>query len=172
MSDAPFPRLLPGRPGTSTEGRAFIATLKEDEKYATRIREAGGEILRERDGALIWGFPTTTTLSDVEALCRSLSNPEPEMVPSAASEGWNFDISAAPTGGERTITGKVGGSRDYERKSHIKEHIFAAGTGGVVTVSYWIPDQGRWNMFTKAVPPMAWRTYVEGAPLPRHPLAG
>jgi hypothetical protein len=70
------------------------------------------------------------------------------------------------------INEKVAGARDYERKAHVKEQIFAAGSCGVVTVSYWIPDQGRWNMFTKAVPPMAWRPYEEGVPLPRHPLAG
>jgi len=174
MSDTPFPRLLPGRPGTSTEGRAFIATLKKDAKNAARIREAGGEILREKDGALIWGFPTATSPSDVEVLCAALSDPEPgaDLVLGPAAEGWNFDISAAPTGGERVITGKVAGTRDYERKAQVKEQIFAAGNGGVVAVSHWIKDQERWNMFTKSVPPMAWRPYEEGAPLPRHPLAG
>lgn len=175
MSDVPFPRLLPGRPGTSTEGRAFIATLKEDARSAIRIREASGEALREKDGALIWGFPPAVTPSEVGALCEALrADPAPggEPVLGPAAEGWSFDLSAAPKGGEKVISGRVAGTRDYERRVHVRERIIAAGNGGVVTVSHWIPDQGRWNMFTKAVPPMAWRPYVEGEPLPRHPLAG
>lgn len=175
MSDAPFPRLLPGRPGTSTEGRAFIATHKADARSAIRVREASGELLREKDGALIWGFPPAVTPSEVEAICDALrAEPAPtdEPVLGPSAEGWDFDINAAPKGGEKVMTGRVAGTRDYERRVHVRERIFAAGTGGVVTVSYWIPDQERWNMFTKAVPPMAWRSYVEGAPLPRHPLAG
>jgi len=166
-----FPRFLPGRVGTTTEGRAFIATLRGDARSAIRIREAGGEVLRERDDTLIWGFLTTTPPSDVEVLCKSLSHPEPENILVPAAEGWNFDISAAPKGGERVISGSIAGSRKYERRVHVKEKVFTAGTGGVVTVSYWIKDHERWNMFTKAVPPMAWRPYEEGAPLPRHPLA-
>lgn len=175
MSDAPFPRLLPGRPGTSTEGRAFIATLKEDARSALRIREASGEALRERDNALIWGFPPSVTLAEVEALCDALrADPAPDGEPvlGPAAEGWSFDLSLAPSGGERVITGKVAGVHEFERRVPVRERVFAAGTGGVVTVSYWIPEQERWCMFTRAVPPMAWRPYVEGAPLPRHPLAG
>lgn len=144
-----LPRLLPGRPGTSIEGRVFIATLKEDSPSAILIREASGETLREKDGTLIWGFPLTTTLIEVEALLAQLCAADPvdgDAAPGPATEGWNFDIDAAPRGGEKTITGKVAGSRDYERKAHTKDRIFAAGTGGVVTVSYWIPDQERWNM--------------------------
>lgn len=172
---AVFPRLLPGRPGTSTEGRVFIATRKEDERSAARIREASGDILREKGGALIWGFPTTVPGTEIEALFADLvdtgpSGAEPELGPSA--EGWNFDIEAAPRGGEKVITGKVAGLRDYERRVHVRERIFAASSCGIVTVSYWIPEHARWCMFTKAVPPMAWRPYVEGEPLPRHPLAG
>lgn len=172
---APFPRLLPGRPGTSTEGRAFIVTLRGDTRSEDRIRNASGEMLRERDNLLIWGFPGGTEEEELEALCTELRQPDPspkETVLGPAADGWDFDISAAPKGKERIISGKVAGTREYERNIHVRERIFAAGNGGVVTVSYWVPEQGRWNMFTKAVPPMAWRPYVEGAPLPRHPLAG
>lgn len=175
MSDAPFPRLLPGRPGTSTEGRVFIATLKEDARSAIRIREASGDILREKEETLIWGFPPAMALIEVEALFAQLCATGPlagDAASGTAAEGWDFDINAAPKGDEKRVAGKVAGTRAYERKVHVRERIFAAGNGGVVTVSYWIPDQERWNMFTKAVPPMAWRPYVEGAPLPRHPLAG
>jgi len=170
---ADFPLLLPGRPGTSTEGRLFIVTRKGNERAAVRLREAGGLPLREKGNALIWGFPTETAASEIGALCENLrqvdaSDPDDPRGP--AAEGWSFDIDAAPRGREKVITGKVAGVHDFERRVHERERIFAAGTGGVVTVSYWIPEQKRWCMFTKAVPPMAWRPYEEGAPLPRHPL--
>lgn len=174
MSSATFPRLLPGRPGTSTEGRVFIATRAEDARSAARIRGASGEMLREKDGILIWGFPAAIAASEVEMLCVELHAeddiPSPELGPSA--EGWNFDIGAAPKGDEKIVTGRASGGQEFERRVHVPQKIFAAGNGGVVTVSYWIPGHERWCMFTKAVPPMAWRPYVEGAPLPRHPLAG
>jgi hypothetical protein len=178
MSDVPaitadFPRLLPGRPGTSTEGRLFIGTRKGDERAAVRLREAGGLPLREKGEALIWGFPPETVPSELEALCENLRHADTsdqDHPCNPAAEGWNFDINAAPRGKEKVITGKVAGVHEYERRVHARERIFAAGTGGVVTVSYWIPEHERWCMFTKAVPPMAWRPYEEGATLPRHPL--
>lgn len=43
--------------------------------------------------------------------------------------------------------------------------IIAAGNKGVVTVSRWIEKDGRWSMFTKSVPPLAWM------PWPSHPDA-
>lgn len=57
---------------------------------------------------------------------------------------WNFDIEAAPK----------------------DQPIIAAGTKNVVTASRWLPKEGRWNMFTKAVPPLAWQ------PWPTHPHGG
>lgn len=170
-----FPRVLTGRPGTSTEGRAFIVTRKGDERAAVRLREAGGLPLHEKGGSVIWGFPPSTPASDIGAICENLRNPstsDPHTPGGPAAEGWSFDIDAAPRGGEKVITGKVAGAHAFERRVHVRERIFAAGSCGVVTVSHWIPDQERWNMFSKAVPPMAWRPYEEGAPLPRHPLAG
>lgn len=169
-----FPRVLTGRPGTSTEGRTFIVTRKGDERAAVRLREAGGLPLHEKGEALIWGFRPETAASEIKAICENLRETEssgPDDPRGASAEGWDFDIDAAPRGRERVITGKVAGVHDFERRVPIRDRIFAAGTGGVVTVSYWIPDQERWCMFTKAVPPMAWRPYVKGAPLPRHPLA-
>jgi hypothetical protein len=57
---------------------------------------------------------------------------------------WNFDISQAP--------------KDAK--------IIAAGNGAVVTVSKWMEKEGRWNMFTKDVPPLAWVLW------PDHPQNG
>jgi hypothetical protein len=57
--------------------------------------------------------------------------------------GWNRDIEEAP-----------------------KDHpIIAAGNKGVITPSRWIEKEGRWVMFSKGVPPLAWM------PWPTHPDA-
>jgi len=80
------------------------------------------------------------------------------------ANGWNFDISQAPKGHPYQIelnrSGKV-----VTVDSYHYERIIAAGSGGVVTLSKWLPDEGRWEMFSKEVPPLAWM------PWPDHPLA-
>jgi len=78
---------------------------------------------------------------------------------------WNRDISQAPRGHYRTVTRRIG-KNDVETQEHVPALIIAAGNGGVVTLSKWLPEQGRWNMFTKDVPPLAWM------PWPDHPDAG
>lgn len=41
-----------------------------------------------------------------------------------------------------------------------KDHpIIAASVCGVVTKSYWIEKDQRWNMFTSATPPIAWQIW-------------
>lgn len=75
---------------------------------------------------------------------------------------WNFDIGQAPKGHWREVRRNVGNSVHMSRE-HVPDLIIAAGNGGVVTVSKWIEKEGRWNMFTKDVPPMAW------IPWPSHP---
>ncbi|KFB10364.1 hypothetical protein [Nitratireductor basaltis] len=78
---------------------------------------------------------------------------------------WNFDLSAAPKG--KPI------QREVKRKGEVvlvddfqHQKIIAAGRCGVVTVSRWLPEEGRWEMFTKEHPPIAWQ------PWPEHPEAG
>jgi hypothetical protein len=75
---------------------------------------------------------------------------------------WNFNMDEAPRGHVETVKRKAG-KADVEREEHIPALIIAAGNGGVVTLSRWLPKEGRWNMFTKDTPPMAWQ------PWPRHP---
>lgn len=79
--------------------------------------------------------------------------------------GWNFDISQAPKGKtDYLTTGKT--NKDGSpvlRKVHVAPRIIAAGNGLITTVSKWLPDEGRWEMFTKDVPPLAWM------PWPTHP---
>lgn len=80
-------------------------------------------------------------------------------------DAWNFDISQAPTGQMETIaTGKTDkqGNPIY-REVHVSPRIIAAGSKGVVTLSKWLPDEGRWEMFSKDAPPLAWMLW------PSHP---
>lgn len=79
---------------------------------------------------------------------------------------WNFDIEAAPKGysEQRTRKGKDGTDVDYTHYVSVKI-IAAASDGKSVTVSNWLPEQGRWNMFGKDSPPIAWM------PWPEHPGA-
>lgn len=79
---------------------------------------------------------------------------------------WNFNMDDAPRGRTETRTrkGKDGSQTEYEHFVPVK--ILAAGSGDVVTISRWLPDEQRWNMFSKDVPPIAWQ------PFPDHPHAG
>ena len=77
---------------------------------------------------------------------------------------WNFDMSQAPRGHTERVKRKVGKTK-AEVEQHVPAIIIAAGNGGVVTLSRWLPKEGRWNMFTKDVPPLAWQ------PWPAHPEA-
>lgn len=77
---------------------------------------------------------------------------------------WNFDITQAPKGEVRPVTRAVGKSQ-ITKDEHVPETIIAAGSDGVVTLSRWLPKEGRWNMFTRDVPPIAWQ------PWPKHPEA-
>jgi hypothetical protein len=65
---------------------------------------------------------------------------------------WNFDMSQAPRGSWRAVTRKIG-KNEVETEEHVPDLIIAAGNDGVVTLSRWLPREGRWNMFTAAVPP-------------------
>ena len=77
--------------------------------------------------------------------------------------GWNFDMSAAPKGEHRQVPiGSKGGTRSIHVPTRI---IAAAADGKTVTISGWVDDQNRWNMFTQDAPPIAWM------PWPDHPEA-
>lgn len=79
---------------------------------------------------------------------------------------WNFNMDEAPRGEEREVTRVVGKHKTISvTLEHIPVQIIAAGSCGVVTLSRWLPVEERWNMFTKASPPVAWQ------PWPAHPGA-
>lgn len=80
---------------------------------------------------------------------------------------WNFNMDTAPKGTYREVfkgNDKLG--QPIYRKVYESVRLLAAdGSSDLVTITNWIPDQERWNMFTKDKPPIAW------APWPEHPLA-
>lgn len=66
---------------------------------------------------------------------------------------WNHDIAKAPRGNYRLVAGPKGKG---DRKVFEPERIIVASRCGVVTVSYWLPEQKRWSMFTAEAGPIAW----------------
>lgn len=78
--------------------------------------------------------------------------------------GWNFDMASAPRGSCRVERRRIG-KNEVDVEVFTAPPIIAAGSGGVVTLSCWLPKEGRWNMFTKDTPPVAWM------PWPAHPAA-
>lgn len=77
---------------------------------------------------------------------------------------WNFDLTQAPRGKMVPTTVKTkDGVKPSEK--YQSEYIIAAGKCGVVTKSYWIPNEQRWCMFARGEEPDAWQ------PWPEHPNA-
>jgi len=75
---------------------------------------------------------------------------------------WNFDIGTAPRGSVQKVTRTIG-KNTVEVEEYVAVKIIAAGNGGVVTTSHWMPGAERWQMFSKSTPPLAWM------PWPTHP---
>ena len=77
---------------------------------------------------------------------------------------WNFHMDEAPKGEtvERKTTLKDGTVRTSNVYQTVKI-IAADGGSDVVTLSNWMPDDkgGRWNMFTREKPPVAWMAWPE-----------
>ena len=86
--------------------------------------------------------------------------------------GWNHDMAKAPRGALRIVPS----GKDGTRKVMVPTEIIAARACGVVTVSYWIDAERRWNMFTRETPPIAWmpyagpRAYVDDKGKTRHAI--
>ena len=77
---------------------------------------------------------------------------------------WNFNMDEAPRGNIRSVT-RIIGKNEVTTEEHVPDVIIAAGNDGVVTLSRWLPKEGRWNMFSAKVPPLAWMHW------PQHPEA-
>jgi len=78
---------------------------------------------------------------------------------------WNFNMDEAPKSFIKTET-HIQKGKEVERKTLVQVKLFLAGKDDLVTPSYWMPDQGRWNMFTKDCQPIAFMEW------PTHPHKG
>lgn len=80
---------------------------------------------------------------------------------------WNFNMAEAPRGQTETRSWTKEDGTEAQRSVFIPERIIAAAGDEkqTVTVSNWLPDQNRWNMFAKEHPPIAWMAW------PEHPAA-
>lgn len=75
---------------------------------------------------------------------------------------WRTDIENAPRGRMVEQPGPKGSTRSVHRPELV---ILACVDGKTVTVSRWLPEEGRWNMLSKKEQPVAWQ------PFPTHPEA-
>lgn len=90
---------------------------------------------------------------------------------------WSFDMAKAPRGSYDVIP--AGPKASGARKVFRPDTVILASACGVVTVSHYLPEERRWNMFTRDVGPIAWMPItgmltetVGGKPkqvLPAHP---
>ncbi len=75
-------------------------------------------------------------------------------------------IETAPKGTTKTVpVGNKGG----ERVIHVPAYVLVPTSAGDITMSYWIPDQQRWNMFAAKHPPTHWWDFGDGKTLPDPP---
>jgi hypothetical protein len=73
---------------------------------------------------------------------------------------WRFDVENAPRGRSIQMPGPKGSTRTIHQPDLV---ILASADGKTVTVSRWIPAEGRWNMLGTKEQPVAWMPY------PTHP---
>lgn len=82
---------------------------------------------------------------------------------------WNFDMTAAPRGEEKTTTITVDGKDRTKREYHVAP-VWLAWADGSVTRSYWIPEikgaLARWSGCQPTEAPIAWQHFV----VPVHPF--
>lgn len=78
---------------------------------------------------------------------------------------WNYNMDEAPKGTHREVSaGLAKDGSPKVRKVYQRVNLLAAdGSSDLVTITCWLPDQNRWNMFTKEHPPIAWAEW------PTHP---
>lgn len=61
-------------------------------------------------------------------------------------------IESAPKGNYKNV--KCG--KGWEKEVHEPVYVLVPTSDGKITMSYWVPSQERWSMFTKKKPPTHW----------------
>lgn len=77
------------------------------------------------------------------------------------TDNWNYDMSAAPRGNYITRTQKGKDGEPVEVTAFISQKVILGGACGTVTVSRWLPDEQRWEMFSNKETPLAWQPYPD-----------
>lgn len=78
------------------------------------------------------------------------------------TDNWSFDISIAPRGKHVVVTRKAGKTM-ADVRIFKPDRVILATKCGKVTLSHYLPDEGRWVMLAKGEEPVAWH------PWPEHP---
>lgn len=136
------------RAAESNDGHQVVTageTAQDSPETATQLD--GGAI------AAVKGQSRLANVNDVEPL------------PSNQISQWNFDMSAAPRG-EIVLQTRKGANGPVEVPVYKHVRLIALGSAGVVTLSRWLPDEKRWEMFTKDVPPIAWQPWPTAPVVP------
>ncbi len=77
-------------------------------------------------------------------------------------------IETAPKGETRLV--KVG-NKGGEREVLVPAWVLVPTSDGKITMSHWLPQQGRWNMFSTDYPPTHWWDFGDGQAMPSPPEA-
>lgn len=74
---------------------------------------------------------------------------------------WNFNMDEAPKGGwvKRDTGRKDKAGQPIVADEYETVRILAAGSNGLVTISKWLHESARWEMFSEKSPPKAWQTF-------------
>lgn len=72
---------------------------------------------------------------------------------------WNSDISKAPHGYYDIQSRKVKGDKTADHQVFRREYVWLASKCGIVTLSSYIPDQKRWEFFSRNETPIAWHPF-------------
>jgi len=73
---------------------------------------------------------------------------------------WNFNIDDAPRGEYEDIIVTIG-KKKVQKKVFNPVKVITASKCEKVIVTSWLPDEGRWNMYSKKESPIAWQLYPE-----------
>lgn len=82
------------------------------------------------------------------------------------TDNWNYNMDEAPRGHTEKRERKNNKGEDVIVDVFVPDLIIACSKDGeTVTISRWLPEEKRWNMFATNEDPLAWQ------PWPDHPNA-
>lgn len=69
---------------------------------------------------------------------------------------WSSDISKAPHGRYDVVARNIRGGGTADHRVFRPAYVWLASRCGKVTMSSYLPDQKRWEMFSRGEQPVAW----------------